>query len=128
MFMKNFRIEPTSKTPKIDFKLDSGELSISGISVPENAVEFYTPVVDWLMSYATNPQHNTVLALKLTYLNTSSLQFLYDALKELDEIGMPDSVIINWYYAEEDDDMKETGEDFKEVTRSQFNFIEVEEL
>jgi hypothetical protein len=127
-FMKSFRIESTSKTPKIDFQLDSGELSISGISVPENAVEFYTPIVTWLMSYAANPQHKTVLSLKLTYLNTSSLQFLYDSLKELDEIGAPDSVIINWYYTEDDEDMKETGEDFQEVTKSQFNFIEVEEL
>jgi hypothetical protein len=126
--MKNFRIESTSKTPTVDFQLESGELSITGISVPENAVEFYTPVVDWLISYAVNPQHNTVLSLKLTYLNTSSLQFLYDALKELDEIGAPDSVVINWYYTEDDDDMKETGEDFKEVTRSQFNFIEVSEM
>jgi len=126
--MKNFRIESTSKTPMVDFQKDLGELLISGISVPENAIEFYTPVVDWLMSYATNPQHNTVLSLKLTYLNTSSLQFLYDALKKLDEIGAPDSVIINWYYAEDDDDMKETGEDFKDVTRSQFNFIELVEM
>tara|TARA_B100000809_G_scaffold233775_1_gene250734 strand:- start:4428 stop:4808 length:381 start_codon:yes stop_codon:yes gene_type:complete len=126
--MKNFRIESTSKTPTVDFKLDSGELLVSGISVPENAVEFYTPVVGWLINYAANPQHKTVLSLKLTYLNTSSLQFLYDALKELDEISVPDSVIINWYYAEDDDDMKETGEDFKEVTSAEFNFIEVDEL
>jgi len=126
--MKNLKIESTSKTPRIDFNLDSGELLISGISVPENAIEFYTPVIKWLISYAANPKNKTVLVLKLSYLNTSSLQFLYDALKELDEIVAPDSVIINWYYSEDDEDMKETGEDFKEVTSSQFNFIEVQEL
>lgn len=126
--MKNFRIESTSKTPEIDFNLESGELLVSGISVPENAVEFYTPIVKWLMNYVANPKNKTVLSLKLTYLNTSSLQFLYDALKELDEICEPDSVVINWYFAEDDEDMRETGEDFKEVTKSQFNFVEVEEL
>mgnify|MGYP006114563959 CR=1 FL=1 len=126
--MTNLRIEATSKTPQIDFNSNSGELEILGISVPENSVAFYTPVVDWLISYVANPQHKTVLALKFSYLNTSSLQFLYDALKELDEIGAPDSVIINWYFAEDDDDMKETGEDFKEVTSSSFNFIEVDEI
>ena len=126
--MTNLRIEATSKTPQIDFNSNSGELEIIGISVPENSVAFYTPVVDWLISYVANPQHKTVLALKFSYLNTSSLQFLYDALKELDEIGAPDSVIINWYFTEDDDDMKETGEDFKEVTSSSFNFIEVDEI
>jgi hypothetical protein len=126
--MTNLRIEATSKTPQIDFNSNSGELEILGISVPENSVAFYTPVVDWLISYVANPQHKTVLSLNFSYLNTSSLQFLYDALKELDEIGAPDSVIINWYFTEDDDDMKETGEDFKEVTSSSFNFIEVDEI
>lgn len=126
--MKNFKIESTSKTPEIDFNFESGELLVSGISIPENAIEFYTPAVEWLMTYVVKPQHKTVLSLKLTYLNTSSLQFLYDALKELDSVVEPDLVEINWYFAKEDEDMKETGEDFKEVTRSQFNFIEVDEL
>jgi hypothetical protein len=126
--MRNFRIEASSKTPEIDFNLESGELMISGISVPENAIEFYAPVVEWLIKYATQPQNKTILSLKLSYLNTSSLQFLYDALKGLDQIGAPDSVIINWYYSEDDEDMKETGEDFKEVTKSQFNFVEVAEM
>lgn len=129
--MTNFRIESSSKTPEIDFNSGSGELVISGISVPENAIEFYAPVVEWLVEYAAHPNNKTVLSLKLSYLNTSSLQFLYDALKGLDEICAPDSVIINWYYAEDDEDdedMKETGEDFKEVARSEFNFVEVTEL
>ena len=125
--MKNFGLEATSKTPGIDFNLSTGELLISGVSVPENAVEFYTPIVNWLISYAKNPKRKTILSLKLTYLNTSSLQFLYDALKELDEIVPPDTVTINWYYFEDDAGMKETGEDFKEVTSSEFNFISVAE-
>lgn len=124
----NFRIEPTSKTPEINFNLKSGELLISGISVPENAVEFYAPIINWIINYVSNPQNKTVLSLKLTYINTSSLQFLYDTLKELDSIVEPDSVVINWFFAEDDEDMKETGYDFKEVSTSEFNFMPVEEL
>jgi len=123
--MKSLQITSTPKTPEIDFNKDSGELLISGISVPENAIEFYTPVIDWLIRYASTPQNKTILSFKLTYLNTSSLQYLYDVLKEIDEICEPDSVIMNWYFTEGDDDMQETGEDFKEVTTSQFNFIKV---
>lgn len=126
--MNNLIISSKSKTPSIDFNKDSGELLISGISVPENAVEFYTPIVDWLIKYASAPKQKTILSLKLSYLNTSSLQFLYETLKQLDEISEPDSVVINWYYASDDEDMKETGEDFKEVTRSQFNFIEIDDM
>jgi len=123
--MKNLIIYPTVKSPEVNFQFDSGELLISGMSIPESAIDFYTPIVDWLMSYASNPQHKTMLSLKLLYINTSSLQFLYSALKELDAIVDPDSVIINWYYDIDDDDMKETGEDFNEAIRSEFNFIQV---
>jgi len=125
--MKNLQIPSTPKTPEIDFDKDSGELLILGISVPENAIEFYTPVIGWLISYASTPKNKTILSFKLTYINTSSLQYLYDVLKEIDEICEPDSVVINWYFAEDDDDMKETGEDFQEVTKSKFNFIAVTE-
>lgn len=126
--MDNLKVESTSKTPKIDFISKTGELLIEGISVPENAIEFYTPVVNWLIKYVANPRNKTTLTLKISYLNTSSLQFLYDTLKELDEIVEPDLVVINWYYAEDDEDMKETGEDFNDVSKSEFNFIEVDEL
>lgn len=126
--MNNLLIPNTSKTPEINFNRDTGELFISGISVPENAIEFYTPVIDWLMNYASNPKNKTILTFKLSYINTSSLQFLYCVLKELDVICEPDSVIINWCFLENDDDMRETGEDFKGVTSSSFNFIAIEEL
>lgn len=123
--MKKLIIDNTAKTPFISFEPDSGVFEISGVSVPENAIEFYTQVVDWLKEYGKNPHSKTVISFKLSYLNTSSLQFLYDVLKELDKILEPPLVVVNWYYLAGDTDMLETGEDFKGTTRVQFNLIEV---
>ena len=52
--MINLYIEQTHKTPEIDFNLSSGKLSISGVSVPENAHEFYFPVIEWLQKKYLN--------------------------------------------------------------------------
>ncbi|PKP39347.1 MAG: nuclear pore complex subunit, partial [Bacteroidetes bacterium HGW-Bacteroidetes-15] len=43
--MSKLFIEETNKTPEIDFNLEKGVLSISGVSVPENAHDFYFPTI-----------------------------------------------------------------------------------
>ncbi len=118
-------IQNTTKTPEINFDPETGIFLISGVSVPENAIEFYTPVIEWLKRYAEAPYSKTVISFRLSYLNTSSLQYLYDVLNELDKILEPPYVIVNWYYLSGDVDMQETGEDFKGITKVEFNLIEV---
>jgi len=123
--LERLRIESTTKTPQVDFDPGSGVFEISGVSVPENAIEFYTKIVDWLKEYGSNPNPKTEISFRLSYLNTSSLQFLYDVLKELDGILEPPLVVVNWYYPKGDTDMQETGEDFQGTTKVKFNLIEV---
>lgn len=127
--MKSLKINSTPKTPEIVFNPKNGELNISGISVPEDSVGFYKPVTDWLDEYAQNPQKNTVLTFKLAYVNTSSLQALYDILFQLDKIHSEQSQItVNWHFLSEDVDMKEVGEDLQEALDINFLFHEVEEV
>ncbi len=123
--MERLIIESTTKTPHVDFDPESGIFEISGVSVPENAIDFYTRVVNWLKEYGNNPNSKTEISFRLNYLNTSSLQFLYDVLKELDGILEPPLVVVNWYYSKGDTDMQETGEDFQGTTKVKFNLIEV---
>ena len=87
---------------------------------------FYQPIVDWLKEYIENPAADTVLSFKLEYINTSSLQFVYDALMVLSAIKK--QVRIDWYDLNDDIDMKETGEDYDETIDISFNFIEVREV
>jgi len=122
--LENLLITHTPKTPEIDFNHETGLLQISGVSVPENAIEFYQPILQWLRDYAKNPQDQTIVTFKLTYLNTSSLQYLYDILVELSRVTVPPyKVIINWYHLPDDLDMKETGEDFKDAVDFDFNIL-----
>jgi hypothetical protein len=49
--MEPIIIEGTPKTPTVKFDASAGVFEIKGRSIPENSVEFYKPLVDWLDGY-----------------------------------------------------------------------------
>ncbi len=127
--MKNLKIPNTPKTPKINFNSFSGDFFISGISVPENSKGFYDPIIIWIKEYVKSPTESTKIEFKLSYVNTSSLQFIYDLLMLLNGInGDSSKVSVDWYHLEEDIDMQEMGEDFREAINVEFNFFAVENV
>jgi hypothetical protein len=127
--LEDLIIQNTPKTPQINFIVSSGLLEISGVSVPEDSVGFYTPIIKWLKDYSLNPSSETILSFKLSYINTSSLQTLYEILFILDKINKNgNKVLVEWYHIREDEDMKEVGEDLQEALSFQFSFFAVEQV
>jgi len=125
--LKDLIIHNTPKTPEINFNHKSGVFEISGITVPEDSIGFYKKIIDWVKNYVKNPAPNTKVIFKLTYINTSSLQALYDFFLLLNQIhNKTSSVKIEWHHLSEDDDMKEIGEDFKEALTVDFSFVAVQ--
>lgn len=114
--MDNINIEPTPKTPKVDFQVASGILEIEGRSIPENSTEFYKPVFDWLDQYIDVSSSNTSFNFKLEYFNTSSSKCILDILRKLEKLHKTGkSVVVNWYYEEDDEDMMEAGENYQRI-------------
>ncbi len=126
--MENISIEGTPKTPAVNFDYQKGIVEIKGRSIPENSIEFYKPMVDWLEAYANSPQNKTEVNIQLEYFNTSSSKCILDVFKKLEAIHKADNdVIVNWYYEEDDEDMLEAGEDYQSIIRVPFKMIEIEE-
>ncbi len=126
--MKDFQLEASPKTPKLTFDYDLGNFEISGRSIPENSIEFYQPLLDWLNDYSQKPQNQTVLSIKLEYFNTSSSKCLVEIFRKLEKIHRDGhSVEVTWHYEEEDEDMLESGEDFREIIKIPFNMVVAEE-
>jgi len=124
--MEPISIEGTAKTPTVKFDATSGVMEIKGRSIPENSIEFYKPLVDWLDEYATGAQDNTKVNVQLEYFNTSSSKCILDVFKKLEAINKGKSeVTINWYYEEDDEDMLEAGEDYESIIRVPFKMIEI---
>jgi hypothetical protein len=124
--MESLLIEGTAKTPNIKFDGGQGLIEIKGRSIPENSIEFYKPLVDWLDHYSQSPKQTTKVNVQLEYFNTSSSKCILDVFKKLESIHKSNhEVVINWYYEEDDEDMLEAGEDYESIIRIPFKMIEI---
>jgi hypothetical protein len=124
--MESLIIDGTTKTPDVNFNAEKGTLEVKGRSIPENSIEFYKPLVDWLEEYARNPLSRTEVNVHLEYFNTSSSKCILDVFKKLEAIHKNKyDVQINWYYEEDDEDMLEAGEDYESIIRVPFKMIEI---
>ena len=124
-----FHVEPTRITPEINFNTAEGILEFKGRSSPENSIKFFSLINEKLDEYIQNA--NGVAELKVNfefdYFNSSSSKCLLDIFRRLIIIKIQGKkVTINWYFEEDDDDMKEAGEDFRDLLDLEFNIIERE--
>ena len=127
--MEKINITGSAKTPTINFDGESGVLEFKGRSIPENSVEFFAPLNEWLEKYAEEAKSETVVDMKLEYFNTSSSKCILDFFKRLEKInGSKSNVRVNWYFEKDDEDMAEAGEDYEAIVALPFNIIEVEEI
>ncbi len=124
--MELMNIEGTPKTPTVVMNPNTGVIDIKGRSIPENSIEFYRPVVEWLDEYIKNPQPNTVVNVQLEYFNTSSSKCILDVFKKLEVLKKNQKdIVINWYYEEDDEDMLEAGEDYESIIKVPFKMIQI---
>jgi SiaC family regulatory phosphoprotein len=124
--MENIILQPTPKTPSVKLDAQTGMVEIKGRSIPENSLEFYKPLIEWVEKYSADSQSETNVHIQLEYFNTSSSKCLLDFFKRLETIN--NKVIINWYYEQDDEDMLEAGEDYEAIINVPFKMIEVEEM
>lgn len=122
--MDNLILPGTKTTPYINFNYMNGVMEFSGESYPENALDFYKQVFDWLKKYFQNDQKLSIFNFKLVYFNTSSSKAVLDILDFLEEMYNEDhNIIVNWYYVNDDEDILESGQEFAEGLSLPFNLI-----
>ncbi len=127
--MENLIIKGEAKTPTIEFNYGKGELVISGRSIPENSIEFYKPIIEWLELLKVSEKDKIVLDIKLEYFNTSSSKCILDVFKKLEEIrGVGKDASIRWFFESDDEDMEEAGQDFSAIIKVPLELITVDEL
>jgi len=120
--MKDLYLPPTIKTPEIDFKVN-GKLNITGNSYPENVIEFYGEVTDWLERFLETATEPISINVDLKYINTSSTKSILNIITKIGALSKS-TVNVAWIYEIEDDDMYSTGEDLEKLSKLKFDFIE----
>lgn len=124
--METITIEESSKTPYIYMDADKGLIEIKGRSIPENSIEFYKPLINWLTEYSEQEQKTTQIKIKLEYFNTSSSKCILDLFKRLEQMYRNGWTIeIYWYYDEDDEDMFESGEDYQSILTCPISLVEI---
>lgn len=115
--LKNLFVEQSDKTPLIDLNYMSGELILSGKSIPINAPRIFEPILDWVNEYVKNPRQTTNLRLNLEYFNTASSIWIAKIVKALTSISKPECVLIlHIYFPVEDfDDIDDIKDDLSPV-------------
>jgi len=108
-----FHIASTLHTPEVQINLTEGTLLLRGACFPENATEFFAPIMAFLHE---NIQKNLVpslgLHLELTYVNSAARKSLWQLVNFLVGTGIPLQIVL--YRGTEEDEL----EDYEELMRA----------
>ncbi|MDD2550788.1 MAG: DUF1987 domain-containing protein [Bacteroidales bacterium] len=127
--MKSLNIKGTQETPHVIFDKESGVFSMSGKSLPEDVKEFYLPIIEWVAEYAQTPNKETKFTVKMDYFNTASSKMIlevFELFKEIHDKGF--TVVVDWYYQEDDEDMHDAGEDYADIVEVPFKLISYQQI
>lgn len=123
--MENFYIEGSDYIPEVDLRADTGVFTISGESYHEYTLEFFEPIFEWLKKYTSEEGKKIELNFKMSYFNTSSSRRFLEIMNLLEDyhFNKNGKVVVNWYYEENDLDMLESGEEYAEDVKLEFNLL-----
>ena len=117
----NYIIEPTRTTPFVNIDFEAGVFEMKGVSSPENSIAFFDPIFEAIDSYSKD---SLEVNMAMEYFNTSSSKCIFQILKSVKKMhDKGTNIIINWIYDEEDEDMKEVGEDYCDILDLEMNYM-----
>ncbi len=114
-------IEKTEKMPLVDFNVTTNVLRIAGVSIPEDALAFYKPLLHWLGLYLQQKPVKSELIFELEFFNTVSSRLFLEIMKMMQKLKESGTdVTIRWLYAEDDEDIQEAGENYGDMVAVNF--------
>jgi SiaC family regulatory phosphoprotein len=123
--MEALKIEATDETPKVILDSANNLFEFSGKSLPEDVTTFYAPVLRWLDDYGNAGAKKMGVDFKLLYFNTASSKLILDILFKLEELkGKGMDVTVRWHFQQEDEDMKEAGQEYGDLVEMKFELVE----
>lgn len=124
--MQKLVIKKTEDTPAVIFIPENNIFQIVATSWPENASQFYKPVLQWIQKYFNNsPLKETIFQFRLEYINSASSKQIAKILKLLKDFSSDNNKIkIKWYYEKGDFDMRKEGKRFGMILNLDIELIE----
>ncbi|MBI9069581.1 MAG: DUF1987 domain-containing protein [Salinivirgaceae bacterium] len=121
--MENLNLQHTEDTPEVILNSFDGSCFIEGRSLPENAVAFYLPIIEWLNTYNNEISAAINFEFKLDYFNTASAKQITKVMLTLQKIAQSNAVKIRWHYLTEDADIKSSGMRFAKLIKADIELV-----
>jgi uncharacterized protein YlzI (FlbEa/FlbD family) len=123
MNLNDLHIAATDETPEVLLTAQTGKSYLKGRSLPENAFEFYRPIISWAKLYVEQRGVALDITLCFDYLNSSSSRFLFEMLHALDQSPESASYIVRWQTDPDDELMIEKGEELQRLLKMKVEII-----
>lgn len=124
--MDTFKIEPTEDTPQVTFDPSNGVYEIVGRSYPENAREFYQPVIEWLEEFRDTANRSINLVVAIDYFNSSSVKQVFTLLYIVEDImETGKDAKVTWKYRAGDELMQQKGLEFNKFLQVPVELVEI---
>ncbi len=124
--MEPLIIQATEDTPEVYFNPEESIFKFSKSSLPENAIEFYRPILSWLKAYQSEANETTIFDFDIEYLNTASSKQIFEVIMLINGISETSDVTVRWHYDVIDEDMLGLGTRFSHLVKVNFEFVEYE--
>ena len=123
--MDDLYLKKTFNSPEIEFIAESGEINMEGRSIPEDPGEFFERLINWMNEYFLDPVEETVMNIKLEYINSGSSKYMLELLRIMKinyEKGC--KVLVKWFFEEGDESIEELGQHYEQTMQIPFDIIE----
>ena len=117
----------TRTTPEVRIDGEEGIIEFKGSSSPEHVERFFQPIFEAVDDLAEVLADTITATFDMVYFNSGTSKCIFLVLKKLkglEEDGK--SIHVNWHYEEDDEGMREVGEDFQDILNLPFEYKEVE--
>ena len=123
--MNSLVIAKEKYTPGVSFNTTTNIFQIEGESYSEDAFVFYGVLLNWVDEYLRINNRPITINFHLTYFNTSSSEAIFQLLDRLDRFAQHEkkAVEINWHVQDNDPDMIEDGQHYRDNFEALFFHI-----
>jgi hypothetical protein len=123
--MERYFVEATKMTPQIELDPDKKVYSLTGNSRPENPMQFYKPMFEWLNAFFEETSEKMIFEVKMDYFNTSTSKILLDLFELFEKFAESKDLHVIWYYQSDDEEMQEAGEELLDLVEISHEIKEV---
>jgi hypothetical protein len=123
--MERYFVEATKMTPQIELDPDKKVFSLTGNSRPENPMQFYKTMFEWLNAFFEETSEKMTFEVKMDYFNTSTSKILLDLFELFEKFAESKDIHVIWYYQSDDEEMQEAGEELLDLVELSHEIKEI---